>query len=161
MTGEQARRLEERFAESGTEWRRLADRDDLERFLALAGLAPPFAAVRAGKTAFTLADAIILETGSVVLSGLRLGSRRAVYLAETHLALVDEDSVFETLGDFLAVPTPGWHERSGPAMTIITGPSRTADIEKTLVMGAHGPRRLIVATAPAALIAEFFDEADR
>jgi len=162
MNPEKASRLSARFIESGTEWARLSRRDELERFLARSGQeSPPFDAVSEGERAFTLADGIILETGTLILSGARPGARRAAYLAETHFALVDERALYETLKDFLAEAGPAWRDRAGPALTLITGPSRTADIEKTLVMGAHGPRKLVVATAPEALIRELFSGAKR
>jgi len=158
MTGEQAERLKRRFRENGTEWRQIDERVDLTRFIMMAKLEKPYAHVHPGETAFTFADGLIVETGAIILSGSRPGARRAAYLAETHFALISENAVFETLGDFLSLTRPPWHKLCGPALTLICGPSRTADIEKTLVMGAHGPRRLIVGTAPPELIKEMLDE---
>ncbi len=169
MNAEQAMLLKERFAESDTEWRRLARADELDAFLAEArvprdagGEASPIHLDEEG-LGFTLADAILAETGSVVLTGRFPGSRRTAFLAETHYALVAEEEVHPTLGDFLTRRGPGGSaELAEPArrrVTLIRGPSRTADIEKVLVLGAHGPRSLVVATAPAALLDARFAEA--
>ena len=63
---------------------------------------------------------------------------------ETHLIYARASQLVPELKDALK----GIKERYGkelPSMiSMITGPSRTADIEKTLVMGAHGPRQLYV-----------------
>jgi L-lactate dehydrogenase complex protein LldG len=166
MTAAQAAMLAERFDETRSEWRHLAGEAALRAFLVEAGQAdaahssPPFSAVREGETAFTLADGLIAETGTLLLSGRLPGARRAAFLAETHFALVAEEDVFDTLADFIAAEARPWRERVGATLTLIAGPSRTADIEKVIVLGAHGPRRLVVATAPRAVIAGCFMEAD-
>ncbi len=157
MTFEQEDLLKRRFDENGTRWIVCENTADLRSFLFRAGLDhPPFPHVREGEKGFTLADGLIAETGTVILTGSRTGARRAAILAETHYVLVAENAVFDTLGEFLQLPMHPWHRRTGHALTLITGPSRTADIEKTLVMGAHGPRELVVATAEATDIYEFF-----
>ncbi len=166
--------LAARFAESQSEWRRLADAAALEAFLAEAAwprgadgslLASGLAADGRGAT---LIEGLIAETGSLILSARHPGARRTAFLAETHFALAAEECLYATLADYLAAAGAGagaaadpaaWRTRCGHALTLITGPSRTADIEKTLVLGAHGPRRLVVAIAPAALLAAHFEAA--
>jgi L-lactate dehydrogenase complex protein LldG len=176
--------LEVRLAESRSEWRRLADAAGLDAFLAEAawpraaggGLAA--AGLAADGRGATLIDGLIAETGSLILSARHPGARRTAFLAETHFALAAEECLHATLADYLAAahghPANGadapagvaasgapaaWRARAGHSLTLIVGPSRTADIEKTLVLGAHGPRRLVVAAAPAALLASRFDPA--
>jgi len=156
MNPAQAKLLAERFEESSTEWRRLRDHEQLRAFLGELGLGLKPPAVHEGEKGFTLADGLIAETGTLILSGRRPGSRRAAFLAEEHWALVSEECVYETLGHFLE--SEPWRELAGPALTLITGPSRTADIEKILVLGAHGPRRLVIGSAPAWLLAAAFPE---
>lgn len=84
----------------------------------------------------TGARAAIAETGTLVLDSSLERTRLVSLLPEIHLAIVRSDQVvadltahFESLG-------------SDPpaAITMITGPSRTADIELTLAIGVHGPR---------------------
>jgi L-lactate dehydrogenase complex protein LldG len=61
-------------------------------------------------------------------------------LPEIHIALLHEKDVFENLRQALAhVDIMG-----APAAILITGPSRTADIEMTLTIGVHGPGELFV-----------------
>ena len=166
MSPEQARRLSERFAECQVEWRILGDAGARDAFLAealgpAADLASPPPAHLAGDgRGFTLGEALIVETGSLVLSGSNPSARRVAFLAETHFALVAEEATHETLGEFLATSLPagagGLRDRWGHQLTLITGPSRTADIEKVLVLGAHGPRRLVLGTIPATLLSARF-----
>lgn len=91
-------------------------------------------------------EAGLAETGSlVVLSGA--GRSRAVsLLPPTHLAVVRTGDLLFSMGDFFR--TCG--ERLGQAAgcVVITGPSRTADIELTLTLGVHGPGRVIVVIGP-------------
>jgi L-lactate dehydrogenase complex protein LldG len=84
----------------------------------------------------TGARAAIAETGTLVLDASLERARLVSLLPEIHLAIVRSDQVvadltehFESLGS-----TPP------AAITMITGPSRTADIELTLAIGVHGPR---------------------
>lgn len=83
-------------------------------------------------------DALIADTGSLVVSSRNKGDRIVSSLPPVHIALAVDAPVFPDLSSFLARANP---DRS---FTIITGPSRTADIEKKLVLGAHGPLRVIV-----------------
>ena len=160
MTERLAELIADRCAESRSEWRPLRDAQALDDFLADAGWGdanplPPTGLLDDGR-GFTLADGLIAETGSLVLSARHPGARRCAFLADTHYALCAEENLFDSLGDFLADAGGDWRERCGHSLTLITGPSRTADIEKVLVLGAHGPRRLVIGCAPRALLAERF-----
>jgi L-lactate utilization protein LutC len=66
-------------------------------------------------------------------------------IAETGTLVLDStyaSAIVETLGDALRLLQRG--NEISPAITFITGPSRTADIELTLAIGVHGPRELYV-----------------
>lgn len=109
-------------------------------------------AVAASDLGVSGVDYALAETGSCVLLPRRGVSRLVSLLSPTYLALVEPAQVVETLDDLLALRRLAFLEegRLGSYMSIITGPSRTADIEQTLVVGAHGPRQaymLIVGTA--------------
>ena len=91
----------------------------------------------------TLAEWLVAETGSVFVSS-SCGGRAATVAAPVHIVVASVAQLVPDLTTlFLKVREKGTAERNS-MLCLITGSSRTADIEKTLVMGAHGPRRLIV-----------------
>ena len=91
----------------------------------------------------TGADYAMVETGTVVLLP-RAGLSRLVSLAPpVHLAIVRPQEVLETLDDLFVLRRLAYYQNGedmGSYMNFITGPSRTADIEQTLVIGVHGPK---------------------
>lgn len=90
----------------------------------------------------TTAQAAIAETGTLVLDSSRERNRLVSLVPPVHIAIVDASSIFQTLGEALAfIHQDG---NISPAVTFITGPSRTADIELTLTIGVHGPQELYV-----------------
>jgi L-lactate dehydrogenase complex protein LldG len=89
-------------------------------------------------------DALIAQTGSVLLTAKSGGGRALSVLPVHHVVIAtssqmlpDLPAAFELLGRKYAPNFPSF-------MTFITGPSRTGDIERVLVLGAHGPRKLTV-----------------
>lgn len=83
----------------------------------------------------------IAETGSLVLCSSDERHRETSLVPEVHVALLRRSRLVATLGEALERAYAG----AAPALvTLITGPSRTADIELTLVVGVHGPRALHV-----------------
>ncbi|MDZ7345896.1 MAG: LUD domain-containing protein, partial [candidate division KSB1 bacterium] len=81
----------------------------------------------------------VADTGTVVLSP-RLPSQWPAVLSEVLIVILKKSRLFED--HFAMVRSADRQEYAGGVW--ITGPSRTADIEKILILGAHGPRRLIV-----------------
>ena len=90
----------------------------------------------------TTAQAAIAETGTLVLDAAKERHRLASLVPPVHVAIVDAASIFQTLGEALAFIYK--NNDISPAVTFITGPSRTADIELTLAIGVHGPQELYV-----------------
>jgi L-lactate utilization protein LutC len=90
----------------------------------------------------TTAQAAIAETGTLVLDSSRERNRLISLVPTVHIAIVDASSIFHTLGEALAFIRQDGN--ISPAVTFITGPSRTADIELTLAIGVHGPQELYV-----------------
>lgn len=91
--------------------------------------------------AFSAADALIARTGSIALRATTAGGRRLSVLPPVHCVVAASAQLTPCLSSWLATVR---NDRSWSYGTIITGPSRTADIERILVLGAHGPKRLIV-----------------
>lgn len=92
----------------------------------------------------TNCDFLISRFGSVMVSsGLGVG-RRIFVFPETHIVIARASQVVPELKDALTGMKEKYANNFPSQVTVITGPSRTADIEKTLVMGAHGPKNLYV-----------------
>lgn len=94
-------------------------------------------AIRAGITG---ALAGIVETGSIVVTGGPGRPLTASLLPGLHIAVLSTEQLVPTVADALALPPV----REAAACAIVTGPSRTADIEMTLTLGVHGPGELQV-----------------
>jgi len=82
--------------------------------------------------------AAIAETGSIVCTSANGKAVQASLIPSHHVALVPREKIFATLDDFFVE----YGVSPSTNMTIITGPSRTADIELNLVIGVHGPEKL-------------------
>jgi L-lactate utilization protein LutC len=91
----------------------------------------------------TSATAAIAATGSVVLDSRRAGGRVVSLLPSVHLCVVPVDRLFATPADVLR-PLGSAAEPPPPSLVVVTGPSRTGDIEQLLTLGAHGPTALHV-----------------
>jgi len=97
----------------------------------------------------TIADAAISETGTIAQCARPFRPRSLSLLPPRHLVLVPADRLLGGLEELFAGVVHGasWSGGSadfGAYFTWITGPSRTADIEKTLTIGIHGPGHLTV-----------------
>ena len=88
------------------------------------------------------AQAAIAETGTLVLDSVQERNRLVSLVPPVHIAIVDASRIVETLGEALTLLRKD--NEISSAVTFITGPSRTADIELTLAIGVHGPRELYV-----------------
>lgn len=96
------------------------------------------------KAGVTRCEFLIARFGSaMVSSGLGSGRRMFVF-PEVHVIVAYASQVVKELKEALSGMRKKYVDGLPSQMTVITGPSRTADIEKTLVMGAHGPRELYV-----------------
>lgn len=94
----------------------------------------------------TRAEALVARTGSIVVSAA-CGGRGASVVAPVHIVIATRDQIVAGLDEAFAVLRKRDAVARNSFLCVITGSSRTADIEKILVMGAHGPRRLVVVLA--------------
>jgi L-lactate dehydrogenase complex protein LldG len=95
------------------------------------------ASIRIGLTS---ADAAIAETGTLVLPGGPGKSNYPSLTTEIHLVVLRARDIYRRLGDVLGLS----ELRTSSIVALISGPSRTADIELTLTIGVHGPREVHV-----------------
>jgi L-lactate dehydrogenase complex protein LldG len=92
----------------------------------------------------TMAQAAIAETGTLVLVAETERHRLVSLLPPVHIAIVYARDIVPTIGDALSQLHGSEPKQMSRAITFITGPSRTADIELTLTVGVHGPKELRV-----------------
>ena len=85
----------------------------------------------------------IAETGTLLLLGSAATPKATALLPDTHIAVVRKERIVRTMEDAFALMR---HEVGEPPRStfFVSGPSRTADIEQTIVIGAHGPYRVHV-----------------
>jgi L-lactate dehydrogenase complex protein LldG len=97
----------------------------------------------------TLADALVAQTGSIFVSA-SCGGRGASVVAPTHIVYASTSQLVPDLVTALRNATADGRLDKNSYACMISGSSRTADIEKILVQGAHGPMRLVVIVETAA-----------
>lgn len=93
---------------------------------------------------FTGCDALVAQTGSVLLSTRSAGGRALSILAPHHVVIATEDQLLPDLPAAMALIKARYGEDLPSMLCFETGPSRTGDIERILVLGAHGPKKLTV-----------------
>ena len=91
------------------------------------------------------ADALLADTGSCLISCPTAQDRLLCYLPPACVVIARTDQLAEHLPAIWpsVVSRAGGQSLTGE-FVIVTGPSRTADIEKILILGVHGPKRLVV-----------------
>ena len=97
----------------------------------------------ASQATITLCEALVAQTGSVLVSSAN-GGRQATIVAPAHIVFARVSQLVPDLEAAMARIYERGIASKNSYVCLITGSSRTADIEKILIMGAHGPRRLIV-----------------
>jgi L-lactate dehydrogenase complex protein LldG len=87
---------------------------------------------------------LIAETGSVMVSSASPSGRKMFVFPDSHIIIAGINQLVSTLGEAYKKISDKYKNNFPSQITLITGPSRTADIEKTLVLGAHGPKEIYV-----------------
>ncbi|MDK2823373.1 MAG: L-lactate dehydrogenase complex protein LldG [Clostridia bacterium] len=89
-------------------------------------------------------DLGIAELGTIVQDANSVHKRLVSMLPPTHLAVISTKTIVETFADSLEVIEKVYNGNPSNFLAFVTGPSKTADIERVLTIGVHGPGRLIV-----------------
>lgn len=134
-------------------WKRIAAQRDEMIEHACGGVATPVLWVEgeAAKTELadcdagvTVCEALVAQTGSVVITSRTCGGRALSVLPPHHVVIArreqlvrDLSAAYEQLAKRFGGDCPSF-------ISVITGPSRTGDIEHVIVLGAHGPKRLTI-----------------
>lgn len=92
----------------------------------------------------TQCDALVAQTGSVLSTVRSAGGRTLSILPPHHVVLARRDQLLPDLPAAFGLMQEKYGDEYPSLMGFITGPSRTGDIERILVLGAHGPKKLTV-----------------
>nr|WP_294896371.1 LUD domain-containing protein [uncultured Pedobacter sp.] len=92
----------------------------------------------------TLCESLIARNGSVLLSNGNAAGRRLSIYPHQHVVVAYASQLVLDLKDAFKLLKEKYGNNLPSMVSVTTGPSRTADIEKTLVLGAHGPKELFV-----------------
>ncbi len=89
-------------------------------------------------------DSLVARTGTIVMSSAQASGRSASVYAPIHICVAYTNQLVYDLKDALQQAKDKYGQNFPSLLTFATGPSRTADIEKTLVVGVHGPKEVYV-----------------
>ena len=84
----------------------------------------------------------IAETGVIILWPDKKEPRLVSLVPPIHIAVLEAEKIYNTFSE--AIETENWPDKMPTNILLISGPSKTADIELTLAFGVHGPKELIV-----------------
>jgi L-lactate dehydrogenase complex protein LldG len=94
------------------------------------------------KTTITTCECLIARTGSIMVSSMQSSGRRASVAPDVHIVVAYTSQLVDDIKDGFQFLKEKYGDKQPSMVSMITGPSRTADIEKTLVLGAHGPKEI-------------------
>ena len=94
--------------------------------------------------AVTSCEYLVARTGSIVLSAASQSGRNTSVYAPVHVCVAYTSQLVYEIKDALEGVNEKYGDNLPSLITFATGPSRTADIEKTLVVGIHGPREVFL-----------------
>ncbi len=92
----------------------------------------------------TSCEYLVARTGSIVMSAAQESGRTVSVYAPVHICIAYTNQLVYDIKDGLQLLKDKYQQQIPSLITFATGPSRTADIEKTLVTGVHGPKEVYV-----------------
>lgn len=90
----------------------------------------------------TTCESLVARTGSMILSAAQQSGRSISVYAPVHICIAYTSQLVYDIKDGLQLIKTKYGANLPSLITLATGPSRTADIEKTLVVGVHGPKEV-------------------
>lgn len=124
----EVKELEKSMVSAGLDFSTQLDRDGIEQ----------------AETGISEFDLGIAELGSLFQEASGLHTRLVSMLPPVHLALLRTSALVESFAHALEVIEKAYNGQIPPYLSFITGPSKTADIERELTIGVHGPEKLII-----------------
>jgi len=92
----------------------------------------------------TTCECLVARTGSIVITSRKESGRALPIFPPVHVVLAYSNQILFEMKEALQYVATKYENNVPSMISIATGPSRTADIEKTLVLGAHGPKEVYV-----------------
>lgn len=131
---------------SHNKWEKIFFREDEMKSVFNSSLfgKPSYPDLATANAAITTCEALVARTGSIIMSSAQRSGRTTSVYAEVHVCIAFTDQLVYDVKDGLQLIKDRYAGRIPSLVTFATGPSRTADIEKTLVVGVHGPREVYV-----------------
>ena len=102
----------------------------------------PYSDLESCDVAVTGCEYLVARTGTIVMSAAQESGRTASVYAPIHICVASASQVVYDIGDALHQLHLEYQNNLPSLITFASGPSRTADIEKTLVTGVHGPKEV-------------------
>lgn len=98
--------------------------------------------LEACEASVTSCEYLIARTGSIVLSSAQQSGRTVSVYAPIHICIAYTDQLVYDIREGIQLLKEKYQDNIPSMISFATGPSRTADIEKTLVVGVHGPKEV-------------------
>lgn len=92
----------------------------------------------------TTCEYLIARTGSILVSSNPSSGRSLGVFPHTHIVVAFTSQILPEISDGMKMLKQKYQKNIPSMISLVSGPSRTADIEKTLVLGAHGPKDLVL-----------------
>jgi L-lactate dehydrogenase complex protein LldG len=92
----------------------------------------------------TFCDFVIARTGTIMISSHSAKGRKVISYPDIHIIIATKDQVVFDISDAINSFYEKHQDKFPSFVSFITGPSKTADIEKTLILGAHGPKKIFL-----------------
>lgn len=126
------------------EWSHLYCREEeLKQTLAAGGFHAMTATdVESCDASITGCEYLVARTGSLVMSSAQQSGRTVSVYAPVHICIAYTDQLVYDIDESLVSLHKEYGQQLPSMITLASGPSRTADIEKTLVVGVHGPKEV-------------------
>jgi L-lactate dehydrogenase complex protein LldG len=127
-------------------WKNIYNQEaELAKTLASNGFSPAYHdSVASCDAAITTCENLIARTGSIVMSAAGPSGRSVSVYAPVHICIARTNQLVYDVKDGIQLVKEKYGANFPSLVTFATGPSRTADIEKTLVVGVHGPKEVYV-----------------
>jgi L-lactate dehydrogenase complex protein LldG len=100
--------------------------------------------IKQAQASLTTCESLITRTGSILISSANESGRRLSIYPTIHIVVAKASQLVADIKDGLKLIQDKYNHNFPSMVSLVSGPSRTADIEKTLVMGAHGPKQLVL-----------------